>query len=214
MLTPKQVKIFEAFLKKPYKDLAYKEIKDYQKEKSNSIVQKAIVKFLAEELIKKRKVGNIILYTLNLDNSSIFSYFDILIKEKMPNLVKSSLKIIKEELSEMEFTSLVIFGSYAEWKQKEKSDLDIAIFVNSIEDKNNCELSMKSAKLKSILPIDPHVITKDEMLQMLKDRHENLGKQIAYKHIAIQNPMIFYSILAEGINNGFKIVYSSGRKRD
>jgi len=43
---------------------------------------------------------------------------------------------------------------------------------------------------------------------MLKDKYENLGKQIAYKHIVIQNPEIFYSIISEGINNGFKIIYS------
>ena len=208
MLTPKQIKIFEAFLKKPYQELTYKEIKDYSKEKSNSIIQKAVVKFLAENLVKKREVGNIILYVVNLDNSTVFSYFEILIKEKIPNLVKNSLKIIREELSNIEFLSFVIFGSYVEGKQKEKSDLDIAIFVNSVEDKKNCELSMKSAELKSILQIDSHIITKDEMLQMLKDKHENLGKQIAYKHLAIHNPAIFYSILQEGMNNGFKIVYS------
>ncbi len=208
MLTPKQIRIFEAFLRKPYKELTYKEIKDYSKEKSNSITQKAVVNFLAEDLVKKREVGNIILYAVNLDNITVFSYFDILIKEKISNLVKSSLKIIREELSNTEFLSLVIFGSYAEGKQKEKSDLDIAIFINSVDEKKNCELSMKSAELKSILQIDARIITKDEMLRMLKDKHENLGKQIAYKHLAIQNPMIFYSILREGVNDGFKIVYS------
>lgn len=208
MLTPKQIKIFEAFLRKPYKELTYKEIKEYSKEKSNSLTQKAIRKFLAEDLVKKRNVSNILLYALNINNSNVFAYFDILIKEKTSNLVKNSLKIVKEELSGIEFISIVIFGSYAEAKQKEKSDLDIAFFVNSIEDKKKCELCIKSAELKSILQIDAHVFTKDEMLQMLKDRHENLGKQIAYKHLVIQNPIIFYSILAEGINNGFKIVYS------
>lgn len=208
MLTPKQIKLFEVFLRNPYKELTYKEIKDCPKEKSNSIIQKAISKFLAEDLVKKRKVGNLILYILNLENSTVFSYFDILTKEKISNPVKYSLKIIRGEISNIEFISVVIFGSYAEGKQKEKSDLDIAIFVSSAEDKKKCELSMKSAELKSILQLDVHVITKDEMLQMLKDKHENLGKQIAYKHMAIQNPMIFYSILAQGINNGFKIVYS------
>lgn len=208
MLTPKQIKIFEAFLKRPYKELTYKEIKDYSKEKSNSIIQKATTKFLFEDLIKRREVGNIILYSLNLENSTVFSYFDIIMKEKIPNLVKSSLKITKEELSDTKFISIVIFGSYAEEKQKEKSDLDIAIFVSSIQDKKKCELMMKSAELKSILPLDVHIITKDEMLEMLKDKHENLGKQIAYKHLAVHNPNIFYSILAEGMNNGFKIVYS------
>ena len=65
-------------------------------------------------------------------------------------------------------------------ENKRKSDLDIAIFVNSVEDKK-CESAMKSAELKSILPLDIHIITKLDMLQMLKDKHENLGKQIAYK---------------------------------
>jgi len=49
----------------------------------------------------------------------------------------------------------------------------------------------------------PHV----EMFHMLKDKHENLGKQIAYKHLAIHNPTIFYSIIQEGIDNGFKIIH-------
>ena len=206
MLTPKQIKIFEAFLRRPYKELTYKEIKEYSK--SNSLIQNAIKKFLAEDLVNKREVGNVIVYTANLDNSSVYAYFDLLIKEKLSNAVKRSLTIIREELSGMEFVSIVLFGSYAEGTQKEKSDLDVAIFVNSAGDKKNCELFMKSAELKSVLPLDMHVITKNEMLQMLKDKHENLGKQIAHKHLAIQNPMIFYSILAEGINNGFKIVYS------
>jgi predicted nucleotidyltransferase len=208
MLTPKQISIFEAFLKKPYKELTFREIKEFSKEKSNSSIQNAIAKYLKEELVKKREISNIILYSVNLENNLIFSYFDILANGKLPNPVKKSLEIIKKELSDIEFLSLAVFGSYAEGKQKENSDLDIAIFANSEEDKKNCELSIKSAELKSLLRLDVHVITKEEMLQMLKDRYENLGKQIAYKHLAIQNPRIFYSIIQEGINNGFKIVYS------
>jgi len=208
MLTPKQIRIFEAFLRMPYKELTYKEIKDYSKEKSNSIIQKAILTFFAEELVKKRKVGNVILYSVNLDNSAVFSYFGILIQAKMSSLVKNSLKIITEELSNIQFLSIVIFGSYAEEKQKQKSDLDIAVFVNSAHDKKNCKLAMKSAELKSLLQIDAHVFTEEEMFQMLKDKHENLGKQIAYRHIAVKNSQIFYSILQKGVNNGFKIIYA------
>jgi predicted nucleotidyltransferase len=206
MLTPKQIKIFEAFLRQPYKELTYRDIKLYSKENSNSVVQNSVAKFIEEDLVKKRKLGNIILYTANLENS--IPYFGILIKQKLPDLVKHSVKLIKTELLNIQFASIVIFGSYAEGAQKEKSDLDVAVFVNSAADKKSCELAMKSAELKSILPIDFHVITKSEMLKMLKDKHENLGKQIAYKHFAVQNPSIFYSILEEGIANGFKIVYS------
>ncbi|MFH2020406.1 MAG: nucleotidyltransferase domain-containing protein [archaeon] len=207
MLTPKQIRIFEAFLRKPYKDFTYKEIKKHSEEKSNSIIQKAIARYLSETLIKKQEVGNNIQYFLNLENSLVFSYFNILIKENASNLVSNSLKIIKAELSDASFVSIVIFGSYAEGKQNNNSDLDIAVFVSSTEEKKSCELAMKSAASKSLLRIDAHIITKEEMLLMLKDNHENLGKQIAHKHIAVQNPEIFYSILREGINNGFKIIY-------
>jgi hypothetical protein len=55
--------------------------------------------------------------------------------------------------------------------------------------------------------MDYHIFTKDEMLKMLKDKYENLGKQIARKHLAIHNPAIFYSIVQEGIDSGFKLVY-------
>lgn len=208
MLTPKQIKIFGAFLRRPYKEFTYRELKEYAKEKSNSIIQKAILKFLADNLISKKEVGNIILYKLNLEDSTVFSYFDILIKESLPKPAKDTLKRVKEELADTLFISIVLFGSYAEENQTKKSDLDIAVFVASEEDKRGCELSLKSAKLKTLLDIDYHVFTKSEMLQMLKDKHENLGKQIAYKHLAIQNPAIFYSIIQEGVDNGFRIIYS------
>lgn len=208
MLTPKQLKLFEAFLRKPYQELTYKHIKDYSHEKSNSVVQKAITAFLAEDLVKKREVGNMLLYSVNMEKGTVFSYFNIMVTEETSNLTKSSLKIIQEELSPIWFKSLIIFGSYAEGKQNKKSDLDIAVFVNSEEDKRRCVLALKSAELKSLLQIDAHVITAHEMLQMLGDKHENLGKQIASKHLVVQNPMIFYAILAEGMHHGFKLVYS------
>lgn len=207
MLTPKQIKTFEAFLRRPYQELTYKKIKEYSKEKSNSIIQKSIAKFLKEDLVNKTNIGNINLYQINLENSLVFSYFNILIQEKLSKPVKLCLKNIREELSETEFLSLIIFGSYADGKQTDKSDLDLALFVNSEEDKRNCRLGMKSAELKSILNLDTQVFTKSEMLQMLNDKKENLGKQIAKKHLVIINPLIFYSIIKEGINNGFKIVY-------
>jgi len=39
---------------------------------------------------------------------------------------------------------------------------------------------------------------------MLKADNENLGKQIARKHLAIYNSNIFYSLLKKGIKDGFR----------
>jgi predicted nucleotidyltransferase len=205
MLTPKQIKIFEVFLRKPYKQFTFKEIKEFSKENSNSTIQTSIKRFLEENLIKKTNLANIILYQVNLENDSVFSYFNILFKED--SKLQQPLTLILRELSGI-FASIVIFGSYVTNSQTKNSDLDVAIFVNNKEDKKNCQLIMNTINLKSMIHIDYHIFTKEEMLQMLKDKYENLGKQIAYKHIVIQNHKIFYDIINEGISNGFKIIYS------
>lgn len=207
MLTPKQIKIFGAFLQTPFKEVSYKELKEYSKEKSNSLIQKAIYNFISEGIVKKRTVGNMILYSVNFENELSFSYFAIIAYEMLPFQAKKSLEIVKQELGKIYFASIAIFGSYAKGNYKKNSDLDIAIVVDSLENKKECELAAKSAELKSLLPLDIYVITKEEMLLMLKDGRENLGKQIAKNHLAIHNPTIFYSIIAEGISNGFKIEY-------
>lgn len=206
MLTPKQTKILGSFLMQPYQEITYKQIKDHSREKSNSVIQKAIAKYLAEGIVLKRDVGNIILYRLNLRNQKTISYLTVLIEEQLQKSVRICLQTIKEETSDVTFKSIVIFGSYARNEHKEKSDMDIAVFVRNAEDKRKAELSLKSAEMKCVLSIDAHVFTKEEMLQMLKDKYENLGKQIAKKHLVVQNPEIFYSIIEEGIKNGFNII--------
>lgn len=207
MLTPKQIGIYEAFLRTPYRELTFKDIKEHAKEKSNSLVQNAVARFLAERIVSTRKVGNVNLYRANLNNSATHSYFAILIKDALAPAVHNSIDIVKDELAGTPFCAILIFGSYAEGTQTKGSDLDIAVFVKSAEEKKSCELALKSATLKSVLPIDAHAFTYDEMLQMLKDRHENLGKQIARKHLAVQNPEIITLILKEGINNGLNLAH-------
>ncbi len=210
MLTPKQITIFEAFKRTPFMELTYRNIKEFVNEKSNSIIQKAIICFLAENLITKRKLGNLILYKLNLENTHVFSYFDI--STNLPQIAKLALRIIKAELSEFSFISIVVFGSYSRGTQNDNSDLDIAIFVNSGVVKKKCELAMADAELKSLLQIDYHVFTEKEMLWMLKEGKSNLGTEIALKNLPVLNSLVFYSILNKGIDNGFKIVYSKSRK--
>ncbi len=213
MLTPKQTRIFGAFLMRPYREMTYGEIKGYVGEKSNSVVQRAISRFLAEGLVRKRKVGNIILYRTNLGNASVLAYFGILVGEMLPTVARKCLKRVIEEIADISFVSMVVFGSYAEGNQKGDSDLDVALFVNSGKEKKNCKAAMNSAELKCIIRLDAHVFTRDEMLKMLKDRRGNVGKEIARRHLAIHNPAIFYSILDEGIRNGFRFVpCSEGRK--
>jgi len=206
MLTKKQIKIFNLFAREPFKEHTFKELRELSKEKSTSLIQIAIKAFLKEELIKAREIGTSKLYKINHENNRVYPYFEIFITENLPKSVKYTLEIIQEIIEKhTSFYSIVIFGSYSTGGQKKNSDLDVAVFIEKEEQRKIVEDSIKSSQLKSFLKIDRHVITKDEFLEMLKIDSENLGKQIARKHLIIHNPSIFYSLLKDGIKNGFRI---------
>lgn len=208
MITKKQLKILCIFLKNEFKEYSYNEIKALSKEKSNSVIQNAIKSFLKEELILERKLGTSKLYIINHNNTKVYSYFDIYINEILNKEERYTLKLLEESLNKNAksfFYSIVIFGSYAIGEQTKKSDIDIAVFIENKENKKLIENVLHSLNTVSILKVDGHVITQEEFLEMLKNDQENLGKQIARKHNIVYNPQIFYSILKEGIKNGFKL---------
>lgn len=206
MLTKKQLKILGIFLKNTFREYTFREIKELSKEKSNSRMQNAIKTFLKEDIITERVIGKFKLYSINHKNDKVYSYFDILIKENLNQRIKYTLNILEEGLLRHTFFySLVIFGSYSINEQKSNSDLDIAVFIENEKDKKIIEAVLNSANNKSLITIDGFAITKNDFLEMLKIDEENLGKQIARKHLLIHNSPIFYSLLKEGIKNGFKL---------
>jgi len=206
MITEKQLKLFEVFAKNPFVEHTRKEIKKTSKEKSNNTLALAINLLKKEGVVLERKIGKSGVLTLNLDNDVTFYYISLCNINRMHHLAKLVLDAIKKEITEhTPFYSLVIFGSYAINEQKKDSDIDVAIFIESEEKKKQIEGAINSAKLKNPLETDVHIITKNEMLEMLADKKENLGKQIVRKHLALYNHRIFYEIIKEGMNHGFRI---------
>ncbi|HLD37157.1 MAG TPA: nucleotidyltransferase domain-containing protein [Candidatus Nanoarchaeia archaeon] len=206
MLTKKQLKIFSIFQKNKFKELTWKQVKELSKEKSSSVIQDAIKAFLTEDLITERKIGTSKLYAVNHKNNKVYTYFETYNRENLPKQVLKSIKELEDSLDKHTFFySIVIFGSYVSGEQKKDSDLDIAVFIEQEDKRKMVEAVFKSMELKSLIKVDGHVITKDEFLEMLKADYENLGKEIARKHLIIHNPSIFYSLIKEGIKHGFKL---------
>jgi len=206
MLTKKQLRILNTFQKNEFKEITWKQVKELSKEKSSSVIQDAIKAFLTEELIKEEKIGTSKLYAVNHKNNKIYTYFETYNKENLPKQVLKSIKELEDSLDKhTPFYSIVIFGSYAIGEQKKDSDLDIAIFIEQEDKRKIVEAVFKSMETKSFIKIDGHVITKDEFLEMLKVDYENLGKEIARKHLIIHNPVIFYSLIKDGVKHGFKL---------
>ncbi|HLC86706.1 MAG TPA: nucleotidyltransferase domain-containing protein [Candidatus Nanoarchaeia archaeon] len=206
MLTKKQIKIFNLLQKNVFKEYTYKEIKGLSKEKSNSVIQNAVMAFLKEELIIEKTIGTSKLYSINYKNEKFYLYFEIFNKEILPKQAIKTINELKNTLDKHTlFYSIIIFGSYAIGEQKKDSDLDIVVFIEEENKRKIIEAVFKSMELKSFLKIEGHAITKKEFLEMLTVDYENLGKEIARKNLAIHNSAIFYSLLKEGIKHGFKL---------
>lgn len=206
MLTKKQLIILNIFQRNEFKELSWNKVKELSKEKSSSVIQDAIKAFLTEELITEKKIGTSKLYAVNHKNNKVYIYFETYNKESLSKQVLKSIKELEDSLDKhTPFYSIVVFGSYASGDPKRDSDLDIAVFIEQEDKRKIVEAVFKSMELKSLIKMDGHVITKDEFLEMLKVDYENLGREIARKHLIIHNPVIFYSLIKEGIKNGFKL---------
>ncbi|NCC70979.1 nucleotidyltransferase domain-containing protein [bacterium] len=203
MLTENQLKVFEKFRMNIFKKYIIKELKLDMK--SNNAFSIAINKFKEENLIFEEKIGRNSIYSLNLNNLLIYNYFEIINITLLPKSVLKSINLLINSLlkNNINFYSIVIFGSYAVLKYSKDSDLDIAIIVS--KKSKNDKLVIEDLKLKSLIDLDIHFIEELEFKEMLTVDYENLGKEIARKNMPILNSYIFYNLLKEGINNGFKL---------
>ena len=193
MLTKKQIQLLSIL--KPFREYTRKQIKEISKESSNNLLQIALKNLKENSIIKEKKVGKSSLFSLELNNLTK-TYLALANQESLTKQTKQTTNILTDEIEKYtSFYSIVIFGSYAENKQRKDSDSDIAIIIKDKTQKTNMKLAINSTTQKSLQKLDIHPITKNEFKEMLDQQEENLAKQILENHRVINNPNIFYSLI-------------------
>src|SRR3989338_9578000 len=148
MLTESQLKILEPLTRNILKEYSIKEIKEFCGEKSNNALALALKKFREENLVKERRVGRSLLYTINAENDSVFNYMQWINTKKLPKTALRAIERIKEDVEKhTSFFSIVVFGSYAIGKQTKDSDLDAAVFIEEENKRKIIEAAIKSSEL-------------------------------------------------------------------
>ena len=194
MLTKQQLIILGVFRKDLFARLTFKQIKEGSKQKSNNIVQVALKQFKEQELVRTEVTGDVTTYSLNFDNNVTLSYLNLINdldirKRKFP---KETLSEIQKRISKQtNFFILIVFGSYAKNKATEKSDIDIAVIIESEPMRKEIAPILETVKRREIQRIDYHIFTRDEFLEMVRADTENVGKQI-YKNNIITYGYIEY----------------------
>ena len=181
MLTKEQLNIFSVFKKDVFASLTFKQIKQQSRQKSNNLVQIALKEFQNQDIVKTNKVGDVMTYSLNLNNNQTFSYLNVvneaeIIKSRVP---KKTLEDIQNRIfKRTELFILIVFGSYARNEATKESDLDIALIVESEDTKKEIAPFLETIKRREVIPIDCHIFARAEFLEMLRADSENVGKQI------------------------------------
>lgn len=198
MLTKEQLNIFSVFIKDIFREFTFKEIKELSKQKSNNVTQLAIKEFINQNIIETKTVGDVKTYSLNLNNNLTFSYLNLIhnleIKnKKIPKDILQNIQIRTQKYTP--FFTLLVFGSYAKSKATQKSDLDIAIIVESDQAKKEILPYLETIRRREVLKIDYHIFTKDEFIEMLTSEQENVGKQIYRENVIYYGAISYYTII-------------------
>ncbi|MBN2458769.1 nucleotidyltransferase domain-containing protein [Candidatus Woesearchaeota archaeon] len=151
-----------------------------------------------EKLLSIKEVGKAKTISLSLSNQDIKAYLAVASSQEREEYLKSNpiIRKISSELSTDD--SVILFGSYANSKHTEKSDIDLMIINND----GKKTLSFSKYELLFKKKINPIFITRKEFVLMLKDKEENVGKQALKNHIILNNAEEFWKGVLSGFQQG------------
>ncbi|MBI4979990.1 nucleotidyltransferase domain-containing protein [Candidatus Woesearchaeota archaeon] len=203
MLTQENV-IIEPFIRKPWKALTFGEVKTRSNNKSDNYVHTTLKKLVKEEILKEQKIGNNIVYSINqaifaLNTIGFIAEFKAHQAKHLPH---KNIQQIIGKINRPYYT-FIITGSYAKNKQKETSGVDIVVIC---DDQQSPNAVLSQIKLESELMVPefhPYVFTQVQFYEMLINKEENYGKEIARNNLIIAGGREYYAILLEAVKHGF-----------
>lgn len=201
MLKKKQIQILNLFRKNIFlKDsilgLAKRLKKAYPK------TYEAVKELEKEGILKIDKIGKSNIVYLPLNNRSIpqLAFLDEQdnINKRIPNYEKIMA------MPELLHYLVIITGSYANGTETKKSDLDAVIIVSDNENPIDVQKYLENKMLLFHPAVHLYVFKASDFKDMLTEKTENYGKEIFKKHLILRNAYLYYTVLSEAIENGFK----------
>lgn len=199
-LTQDQLRILASFRKQPFSRLLFKDIKKLSKTHSNNMVQKALAKFKQLRLVTQETMGDVTAYQLNFANDITLLYLALIDQQEIRKneALFRVLRMSAEHVDKYtEFYIMLVFGSYAKGTATEKSDVDVAVIVETDETKGNMKPPLSSARRKSLPPADFQVFSRTEFLEMLTIDEENVGKEIVRDNFIYYGAAAYYKLLSK-----------------
>jgi len=170
------------------------------KSKSYQRVYEAVETLNKKNILVSENIGNTRLISLSLSRESILtlSFLDEKQGIKSPNY--SEILNIREISDYL----ILVAGSYASGKFNKKSDMDLVVIVPDKENIVSLQKLIENRTMLLIPNIHLYVFRKKDFIEMLTTKEENYGKEIVKKNIILKNAHIFYELVKEAVENGYK----------
>jgi len=195
-----EVKIVELFRKELFLKASIRELMKKINSKSYQRVYEAVERLMEKKILLAKKIGNTKLISLNFSHETILllSFFD----EKEGNRIPNYLRIL--DIKEISDYLILVTGSYVSGKFNKKSDLDLVVIVPDKEDIVAIQKLIENKTLLFVPSVHLYVFRKKDFMEMLKNKEQNYGKEIVKNKIILKNAQIFYELIKEAVENGYK----------
>ncbi len=214
MITNETLKLLGAWRSNLFDSYSISEIMRLSKKSTKPWVFSALRMLVRNNLLISQRKGNMDLYSLNIYNPYALQMIQYI--ECQENLEFPLLSLILETIKAIPIRNycFLVFGSYAEGTQKKGSDLDVCFLVENEIQEKKIKPYFNDVKLNHPVHIDEHYVTFSDFVEMLLRPERNLAKQILIKHKLFLNADIYYGLVKEAHEHGFKsgIVHGEGKK--
>jgi len=205
MLSKTEIRVMEVFRKNMLKKYTIREMSRISKSNSYNLIFKTMKELQKKQVVHIEKKGNSNMCSVDIENYDAIkalaeTEYNILSKAKIPD---QNIKEIVDTI-ETTFFTVIITGSYAKQTQTRKSDIDIIIIVEDLQNTKKI-LNQIANKGELLIPqIHPYVFTKTQFFQMLLEKETNYGKLAFENHLIFIGAENYYLIIKEAIKNGFR----------
>jgi len=193
--TKTQIAILKIFCSKITESFTIKEIAEKIKQ-NYSIVYSALQNLYENKFLVKDKHKN---FSLNYkENHKDLAYIESLRAEEFLKKHKDIALFIDEIIKKINlgFFNLLLFGSFVEGKQKKRSDIDILMIIENLEDIEKIEKQIKNISEK-YGNFDCNVISKESVKEMLTKREKlNVINETLNKHILFFGAEDYYRLIS------------------
>lgn len=202
MISKNQVQVINLFRKDIFLEASIRGITKILKKRSYQRVYDAVKELKENGVLNIKRVGHSNLISISLTHETISMLAFLEEQEARTKKIPNYEKIIS--IKEISQYLIIVTGSYAKKTYTKSSDLDLVIIVPDNQKAMDIQKLVENLTLLFIPKLHLYVFNNGDFVEMLLDKKENYGKEIFKNKIIIKNAYIYYELLKEAIENGFR----------